>query len=149
LSRELANELLLRCGELWNMYGPTETTIWSTITRIESTVDLNRARDSRAELEDSPISAISIGRPIANTQIYLLDQNSQLTAVGVAGEFCIGGDGLARGYLNHPELTARKFIPNPFTEGKRLYRTGDLARYLPDGRIECLGRLDNQVKIRG
>ena len=132
LSRELAIELLPRCGELWNMYGPTETTIWSTLTKI-----------------DSPISPISIGRPIANTQIYLLDRNSQLVPVGVSGELCIGGDGLARGYLNQPELTEEKFTANPFVEGKRLYHTGDLARYLPDGRIECLGRVDNQVKIRG
>lgn len=135
LSRELANELLPRCSELWNMYGPTETTIWSTIARIESTSDL--------------ISPISIGRPIANTQVYLLDPNCQLVPVGVAGELCIGGDGVARGYLNQPELTAQKFVSSPFTEGERLYRTGDLARYLPDGRIECLDRIDNQVKIRG
>lgn len=137
LSRELAIELLPRCGELWNMYGPTETTIWSTIDRIASV---------------STSSPISIGRPIANTQIYLLDQNSQPVPVGVAGELCIGGDGLARGYLNQPELTAQKFTRNPLindAEGQRLYRTGDLARYLPDGRIECLGRVDNQVKIRG
>src|SRR5204862_5978697 len=81
--------------------------------------------------------------------IYLLDRNSQLVPVGVSGELCIGGDGLARGYLNQPELTAEKFTTNAFAEGKRLYHTGDLARYLPDGRIECLGRVDNQVKIRG
>ncbi|MEP6911124.1 MAG: amino acid adenylation domain-containing protein, partial [bacterium] len=151
LSRELANELLPRCGELWNMYGPTETTIWSTLTRIDSTVDLNSSdrRGRHALSADSPISPISIGRPIANTQIYLLDQNSQLVPVGVSGELCIGGDGLARGYLNQPELTREKFATNPFAEGKRLYHTGDLARYLPDGRIECLGRVDNQVKIRG
>jgi len=137
LSRELANELLPRCSELWNMYGPTETTIWSTLDRIVAV---------------SSTSPISIGRPVANTQIYLLDQNSQPVPIGVAGELCIGGDGLARGYLHQPELTAQKFTANPFVKvagGQRLYRTGDLARYLPDGRIECLGRVDNQVKIRG
>jgi len=132
LSRELANELLLRCGELWNMYGPTETTIWSTVERIASSNE-----------------AVSIGRPIANTQTYLIDRNRQPVPVGLPGELCIGGDGLARGYLNRPELTIGKFIPNPFVSGARVYRTGDLARYLPDGRIECLGRIDHQVKVRG
>ena len=134
LSWELANQLLERGVSLWNMYGPTETTIWSSVHRVES--------------EDK---VISIGRPIANTQIYILDQHLQPVPVGVAGELHIGGDGLARGYLNRPELTVEKFIANPFSNesGGRLYKTGDLTRYLPDGKIECLGRIDHQVKIRG
>jgi non-ribosomal peptide synthetase component F len=117
------------------MYGPTETTIWSTICPLTAA--------------SSGISAI--GRPIANTQIYILDTHLQPVPVGVAGELCIGGNGLARGYLNRPELTAEKFIVHPFSTapGARIYRTGDRARYRPDGNIEFLGRLDRQVKIRG
>jgi acyl-CoA synthetase (AMP-forming)/AMP-acid ligase II len=116
------------------MYGPTETTIWSTIHQVEEGSEL-----------------ISIGRPIANTQIYLLDSYEQPVPIGVPGELHIGGVGLARGYLNRPELTAEKFIHHPYSEqpGARLYKTGDLARYLPNGNIECLGRIDHQVKIRG
>jgi len=134
LSRELARQLLSRCGELWNLYGPTETTIWSTVGRVTSSED-----------------KISIGRPIANTWIYILDSNLQLVPIGIPGELYIGGEGLAQGYLNRPELTAEKFIPNRFSADPtaRLYRTGDLARYLPDGCIEHLGRLDFQVKVRG
>ena len=134
LSRKLADQLLDSGASLWNLYGPTETTIWSTIAKIE--------RDG---------SPVLIGRPIANTQIYILDSCLQPVPVGVHGELYIGGDGLARGYLNRPELTAEKFVVNPFSSqpGARLYRTGDRARYLPDGNIEFLGRVDNQVKIRG
>ena len=134
LPQDLVAPLLERCGELWNLYGPTETTIWSTVCRIKSKED-----------------PILIGRPIANTQIYILDNSLQPTPVGVAGELHIGGDGLARGYLNRPELTAEKFIPNPFGNDpqSRLYKTGDLARYRADGAIECLGRIDHQVKVRG
>jgi natural product biosynthesis luciferase-like monooxygenase protein/amino acid adenylation domain-containing protein len=134
LPANLAAELLPRIGELWNMYGPTETTIWSTIERITSAQP-----------------PISIGRPIANTTIYIVDANRQPVPIGVPGELLIGGAGLARGYFGRPELTAEKFIAHPFdgTEGARVYRTGDLARYLPDGRIECLGRIDHQVKLRG
>ncbi|HYP01166.1 MAG TPA: non-ribosomal peptide synthetase, partial [Pyrinomonadaceae bacterium] len=121
-------------GKLLNMYGPTETTIWST------TYELRGAEPQ-----------IPIGRPVANTQIYILDRRLRPVPVGVEGELYIGGDGLARGYLNHPELTAEKFIPDPFgaRAGARLYHTGDAARYLPDGRIEFLGRVDQQLKIRG
>ncbi len=135
LSRELANELLARGVTLWNMYGPTETTIWSTTCRIEV-------------VGDGPIT---VGRPLANTQIYLLDEYHEPVPIGVAGELHIGGDGLARGYLKRPQLTAEKFIPNPFSEESdaRMYKTGDLARYLANGEIEYLGRIDHQVKIRG
>ena len=134
LPRELANQLLERTAALWNMYGPTETTIWSSVQRI------------------TPDDAeITVGRPIANTEFYILDKNLQLLPVGVPGELFIGGDGLARGYRNRTELTAKQFIPHPFSQepGARLYRTGDLARYLEDGRVVHLGRLDNQVKLRG
>lgn len=143
LSRELANQLcvsevrgdrVLRCHSLWNLYGPTETTIWSTIHQVQSGDGL-----------------VPIGRPIANTQAYILDQRLQPTPVGVPGELYIGGAGIARGYLNRRELTTERFISNPFTDkpGASLYKTGDLARYLSDGNIEFLGRIDHQVKIRG
>lgn len=140
LTRELANQLLYRGASLWNMYGPTETAIWSAVYKVESG------------------NPVLIGRPIANTQIYLLDQNLRRkrdpikpVPIGVPGELHIGGVGLARGYLNRPGLTDEKFIRNPFSNesGARLYKTGDLARYLPDGNIEFIGRMDHQVKIRG
>jgi acyl carrier protein len=130
----LATQLRQRSGSLWNMYGPTETTIWSALSIVE--------------LSDA---LVTIGRPIGNTQIYLLDREMQPVASGVAGELYIGGTGLAHGYLNLPALTAEKFVPDPFATqaGSRLYRTGDLARHLDDGRIEFLGRIDQQVKVRG
>src|SRR5215813_135944 len=133
LSRVLA-EALLSHGQVWNLYGPTETTIWSTMQRVEP--------------GEGPVS---IGRPIANTQIYILDSHFQPLPIGVHGDLYIGGEGLARGYLNRPDLTAEKFIPNPFGDNwnSRLYRTGDRAKYCADGKIEFLGRIDNQVKIRG
>lgn len=132
--RELVAQLLPKCAELWNMYGPTETTIWSTIQKLTP--------------EDA---VITIGRPIANTQVYILDAQLQPAPIGVPGELHIGGTGLARGYLDRAPLTAEKFIRDPFSAspGVRIYKTGDLARYLPDGRIECLGRLDQQIKLRG
>ncbi len=134
LTRELADRLLGRGAALWNLYGPTETTIWS----------------SSARLEPGP-GPITIGRPIANTRIYVLDADLRPVPIGVAGELYIGGAGLARGYLNRPGLTAERFLPDPFgpEPGGRLYRTGDLARWRPDGSLECLGRVDHQVKIRG
>ncbi len=134
LSSDLADELLERGVTLWNMYGPTETTIWSTTGRVES-----------------PGRPVSIGRPIANTQIYILDQAGHRVPVGVAGELHIGGAGLARGYLNLAGLTAERFVCDPFSSvpGQRLYKTGDQARFLPDGKLEFLGRVDDQVKIRG
>ncbi len=133
LPRDLADRLLKRCGSLWNMYGPTETTIWSTVDRVTA---------------DAPIS---LGHPIANTQIYLLDEQMEPVPIGVPADLYIGGAGLARGYLNQPELTAEKFVPHPFATaaGERLYQTGDLARYRADGSLEFLGRSDFQVKIRG
>lgn len=134
LPQRLARELLRVGKRLTNLYGPTETTIWSTLHEVAHT--------------EQPIP---LGRPIANTQAYILDRHRRPAPVGVTGELYIGGDGVACGYLNRPELTAQRFIPNPFSAepSARLYATGDLARYLPDGVIEYLGRLDDQVKIRG
>ena len=133
LPADLAEELLRRCGALWNMYGPTETTIWSAMQRVRAG------------------QPVRIGRPIANTTCYVVDRQGQPVPVGVPGELWIGGDGVARGYLNRPELTAEKFLADPFRPGtgQRVYRTGDLVRYGPDGMLEFLGRLDYQVKIRG
>jgi amino acid adenylation domain-containing protein len=121
--------------KIYNEYGPTEDTVWTTI----------------AEVVDDARSEASIGRPLANHQVYVLDGNQKPVPPREPGELCIGGVGLARGYLNRPELTAEKFIRNPFnsTTTDRLYRTGDLVRYLPEGDLEFLGRIDNQVKIRG
>jgi surfactin family lipopeptide synthetase A len=135
LPPELAEQLVPRCGELWNMYGPTETTIWSSLYRVRSNTK----------------GVAPIGKPIGNTQLYVLDKNLQPVPLGVVGELYIGGDGVARGYLNRPELTNEKFVADPFrtTAGARLYRTGDLARYLPDGNLLFLGRGDTQVKLRG
>jgi amino acid adenylation domain-containing protein len=134
VSQKLANQLLQKSASVWNVYGPTETTIWSTLSKLEA----------------GP-SAVSIGRPIGNTEIFILDKMLQPVPIGVAGELHIGGDGLARGYLKRPELTAEKFIVHPLNPDPkaRLYKTGDLVRYLPDGNIEFLGRIDHQVKIRG
>jgi amino acid adenylation domain-containing protein len=133
LSRELADALLERCASLWNVYGPTETTIWSTVKRVERG------------------GAINIGRPIANTSIYILDSHHNPVPIGIPGDLYIGGVGLAKEYLHRPELTASRFIADPFSTqpGARMYATGDVARYLPDGDIELLGRSDFQVKLRG
>ena len=134
LAPELARDLLSRCGELWNMYGPTETTIWSTCQQIENAATL-----------------IPVGRPIANTTVHVLGKDRQPQPVDVAGELYIGGAGIARGYHNLPELTREKFTPDPFSSDSaaRLYATGDLARLTCDGMIEVLGRIDRQIKIRG
>jgi len=118
-------------GRIINVYGPTETTVWSTLK----------------DLTDE--ARITIGKPIANTQVYIVDRFDNIQPRGVMGELCIGGDGLARGYHNRPELTAEKFCSNPFAEGKKMYRTGDLALWLSDGNLICHGRVDHQVKIRG
>ena len=133
LSRELAEELLTRSKEVWNLYGPTETTIWSTAQKVRS--------------GNGPVS---IGRPIENTRTLILDKNSQLTPIGIPGELYIGGEGVARGYLGRPDLTTERFQHNSFAwPEERLYKTGDMARWKPDGCLEYLGRNDQQVKIRG
>lgn len=124
--------------KILNHYGPTEATIGVTTFEVEA-----------AKNYKYKSATVPIGRAIANTQIYLLDSDKQPVPIGVSGELYIGGDSLARGYLNQSELTNQKFITNPFVEGERIYNTGDKARYLPDGNIEFLGRTDNQVKIRG
>ncbi|MDZ7309484.1 MAG: amino acid adenylation domain-containing protein, partial [candidate division KSB1 bacterium] len=134
LPAELAKEMRARCASLWNMYGPTETTIWSSLLKVET-----------------PAGTVPIGRPIANTDMYIVDAHMNPVPIGVPGELLIGGAGLSRGYLGRPALTAEKFIPHPFSiaANARVYRTGDLCRYRPDGVIEFLGRLDQQVKVRG
>lgn len=133
LPAELAGALLTRVSQLWNMYGPTETTVWSTCARLEAG------------------RAITIGRPLANTQLHVLDEERQPVPLGAVGELYIGGDGVTRGYLDRPELTAERFVKDPFRvdPDARLYRTGDLARFGADGQLECLGRTDFQVKLRG
>jgi amino acid adenylation domain-containing protein len=134
LPASLAARLLEQGIELWNMYGPTETTVWSTLSRIH---------DAKQR--------ITVGRPIDNTQVWILDEQRNLCGVGLEGEICIGGLGVATGYFKRPELTAEKFVRDPFASaaGARVYRTGDLGRWREDGTIEHLGRLDFQVKIRG
>jgi acyl-CoA synthetase (AMP-forming)/AMP-acid ligase II len=129
---DVAESLCERCDEVWNMYGPTETTVWSACERI-----LN------------PVAEISIGRPIGNTRIYILDDAMQLVPVGTPGELWIGGDGVAIGYLNRNELTRERFVPTSLDPAGRIYRTGDHGKWLPDGRIAHLGRIDSQVKVRG
>ncbi len=130
LSTELAARLGEQAAQLWNLYGPTETTIWSALNQVQGRPDL--------------------GGPLANTQLHVLDDSLNPAPLGVAGELYIGGDGLARGYHGRPGLTAERFVADPFsTTGARLYRTGDLARRRADGVLEYLGRIDQQVKIRG
>lgn len=134
ISRDVVARLLPRCKGLFNMYGPTETTIWSTCGQIFSAGEI-----------------ITIGRPIGNTQVYILDHYKNPIRDGMIGELYIGGDGVTRGYLNRAELQSEKFLPDPFskTAGMKMYRTGDLSRFMPDGNIEFMGRADDQVKIRG
>jgi amino acid adenylation domain-containing protein len=132
LSTDLAQQLLARGSELWNMYGPTETTVWSTCWRVEH-----------------PERGIVIGTPIANTAVHILDEHGQHCPIGVPGELCIGGHGVALGYLHREELSAERFPADPFAPGARLYRTGDRARWLANGTLEHLGRQDFQVKLRG
>ena len=133
LPRDLGDKLLPRCSELWNQYGPTETTVYSTQKLITDS------------------EHITIGKPIANTGVYILNESLQKQPVGTTGEIFIGGAGVAKGYLNRAELTSERFIDDPFSLEKnaKLYRTGDLGRLTPDGEIQCLGRIDHQVKIRG
>lgn len=132
LSESLYDKLkTLKATKVINVYGPTETTIWSTCLEINNS------------------TALSIGRPLEQEQVYIISEENQLCSVGMPGEICIAGDGLARGYLNREELTAEKFVPNPFIPGERLYKTGDIGRWMPDGNIQFYGRRDNQVKVRG
>ena len=140
LPADLAGQLAARVGALWNLYGPTETTIWSALCRVQA-----------AALPALPAAGtVPIGRPIANTALHLLDGGLEPVPLGATGEIHIGGAGLARGYAHRPELTAAAFVPDPFgAPGARLYRSGDLARRLPRGEIEFLGRADHQVKVRG
>lgn len=135
---DLALALLEQGATVWNLYGPTETTVWSTAWRVDRTVLARRG--------------MSIGRPIDNTRVWVLDEAGQPVPVGVPGELCIGGAGVAIGYHGRDDLTAERFVPDPFADGAlgaRLYRTGDLGRWRSDGLLEHLGRLDHQVKIRG
>ena len=133
LPKDLATKLIWRTSELWNMYGPTETTIWSTLKLIN-------------DVED-----ITIGKPIANTLVYILDSTLNKTGEGEIGEIFIAGDGVAKGYLNRPELTDERFIDDLFQgkAGEKMYRTGDLGKFTQSGEIQCLGRIDQQVKVRG
>ena len=134
MPKDLAEELVRRCAEVWNGYGPTETTVWSTMYRVPKVV-----------------SRVLIGKPVANTQVHVLDARRKPMPIGVPGELWIGGRGVSLGYLGRPDLTAERFVPDPFSRepGALLYRTGDLGRWLQGGELECLGRNDNQVKLRG
>ncbi|NLR68499.1 amino acid adenylation domain-containing protein [Chitinophaga varians] len=132
LEHSLGKELLAKCRSLWNMYGPTETTIWSTLRHID---------------DENIIS--NIGRPFANTQVYVLNENRQLLPPGFTGEIFIAGEGLAIGYRSRPELTVDRFVPDPFVPSKLMYATGDLGKWSPDGELGIIGRRDGQIKIRG
>jgi amino acid adenylation domain-containing protein len=132
LPRELASRILAGGSTLWNLYGPTETTIWSTVERVEA--------------GEGPVL---VGTPIANTSVYVMDRAGHPVPSGVAGELCIGGDGVAVGYRRRPDLTSAVFLQDPFDPARRMYRTGDLARWRQDGRLELLGRMDGQIKLRG
>jgi thioesterase domain-containing protein/acyl carrier protein len=134
MSRELAQGLVGKCNQLWNMYGPTETTIYSIIKQVTANDEV-----------------ITIGKPIDNTQVYILDESLKLVASGEIGEIHIAGDGVADGYINKPELTDERFLADPFAAkaGTKMYKTGDLGKFLPNGEILCLGRIDHQIKIKG
>lgn len=132
LPSPLATQLLHRCGQVWNLYGPTETTIWSLVSRLEA-----------------PLEQVPIGRPIDGTEVFVVDRYDRLVPVGVPGELLIGGVGTARGYLRRPGLTAQRFVDLPVAGGRRVYRTGDLVRWRADGQLAFIGRIDHQVKLRG
>ena len=132
LSNELAHQLQQRCAEVWNLYGPTETSVYSSIARVSV-----------------PNEGMRVGLPIANTQIHVLDEQLRPVPFGAVGEICIGGAGLAVGYLNQPDLTAQRFVSVPQRPGHSLYRTGDLGRWHVNRGLECLGRNDQQIKLRG
>ena len=146
MTPDVAAALVAKTDSVWNLYGPTETTVWSTCARIEA--------GGAGQTCD-----IHIGRPIANTSIWIMDPHGELCPFGVPGEICIGGQGVTKGYLNRPELTQDRFVADRYTDSKLhvaksagealLYRTGDRGRWRPDGNLEHLGRLDNQVKVRG
>lgn len=131
MPQDLTNWLGERVRWVWNGYGPTETTVYSSMALLTGT------------------DMITIGTPAANTRIYVLDTSNHVLPIGVPGEICIGGDGVTRGYHNRPELTADRFVADPFASGARMYRTGDVGRWRADGRLEHLGRIDGQVKVRG
>jgi acyl carrier protein len=135
-SEEILSYVRLSKGncEVYNHYGPTETTIGKLIKRVDKSQDAAR---------------VTLGRPIGNNKVYVLNPDKQLCSIGLPGEICISGVGLARGYLNQEELSGVKFVNNPFNAGEKLYKTGDLGKWLPNGEIEYLGRIDEQVKIRG
>lgn len=121
----------LKATKVYNVYGPTETTIWSTCLDVQAS------------------TALSIGKPLSNEGVYILSEEGMLSPIGVPGEICIGGDGLARGYLNQPELTAEKFVADPFMAGEKIYKTGDIGRWMHDGSIAFMGRKDGQLKVQG
>lgn len=130
--RDLLRELLPKVKAIWNMYGPTETTVWSTCKKLVDADDV-----------------ITIGKPIDNTKVYVLDQNLLPCPIGIPGELFIGGTGVALEYVNRPDLTSERFMKDPFTDGGRMYRTGDLVKWLANGELEYLNRIDSQVKVRG
>ena len=138
MSMDLLDAMVMRCRSLWNLYGPTETTVWATVHEVDGPTD--RARRS-----------VPVGGPVDNVRCYVLDPRGRPVPKGVPGELFIGGPGVARGYANRPDLTAERFVPDPFADvaGARMYRTGDLARLLSDGTLALLGRADHQIKIRG
>ncbi|HTF88534.1 MAG TPA: MupA/Atu3671 family FMN-dependent luciferase-like monooxygenase [Planctomycetota bacterium] len=144
LPESLARELSSQCELVVNMYGPTETTIWSSTHQVE------QSAPAAAKVAASS-STVPIGRPLPNTRFYVLDEHLRPLPIGVAGELVIGGTSVARGYLNRPELAAQRFVPDPWVEdgGARMYRTGDLVRYASEGVVEFLGRTDHQIKVRG
>ncbi|MEL6463085.1 MAG: non-ribosomal peptide synthetase, partial [Cyanobacteria bacterium J06621_15] len=154
LDINIAEELLKLSKEVWNLYGPTEATIWSAVAECRD-VKFNVSRIHEEDvIFNLPTKTVPIGKPINNTQFYVLDDNLQPVPIAVPGELYIGGGGLAKGYLNKPELTEERFILNPFSSStpsspSKIYKTGDLVRYLPSGDLEYLGRIDYQVKLRG